>query len=172
MNHDFKGTAKLILIYKTDGKKICKVSGYYDSYFGGDLDKRRSISSYIFTIGGNTISWKSSLQRVVALSSTEAEYIALTEATKEAMWLEEMLVEIGCEQRYVDVFCDSQSAIHLTKNSMYHERKKHNDIRLHFIKDVIEEGLVQVEKISTDVNPVALLTKVIPVTMFNEALKF
>ena len=100
----------------------------------------------------------------MALSSTEAEYIALTEATKEASWLKGILDEIGCEQGCVNAFCDSQSAIHLKKNSMYHERTKHIDIRLHFIRDVIEEGLVQVKKMSTDANPDDLLTKVIPIT--------
>ena len=112
----FKGTVKLKLKYKVDGNKSCKVFGYCDSDFKGDLNKRRSIFGYVFTIGGNTISWKSSLQRVVALSSTEAEYIALTEATKEALWWKGMLDEIGCEQGCVDIFCDSRSAIHLTKH--------------------------------------------------------
>ena len=69
----------------------------------------------------------------MALSLTEAEYIALTEATKEALWLKVMLDQIGCEQGCVDAFCDSQSAIHLTKNIMYHERTKHIDRRMAYL---------------------------------------
>ena len=144
--------------------------GYCDSDFSGDLDKRRSLSGYIFTIGGNTISWKSSLQHVVALSSTEAEYISLIEVVKEALWLRGILSELSFVQRLIAVYCDSQSAIHLTKNAMIHERTKHIDIKLHFIRDIVTRGLVEIAKIVTEINPVDLLTKVIHVSKFNATL--
>ena len=90
--------------------------GYVDSDYAGDLDQRRSLTGYVFQINGCTVSWKSTLQQVVALSTTEAEYIALTEAIKEALWLKGLLGELGFQQDSVEVLCDSQSAIHLSKN--------------------------------------------------------
>ena len=124
----------------------------------------------MFTIGGNTVSWKTNLQHVVALSTTEAEYIALTEAIKEALWLKGFTRELGLSDGDVAVYCDSQSAIHLSKNSVFHERTKHIDVRLHFIKDVISDKLVEVKKIATEVNPADVFTKVVPANKFEEAL--
>ena len=89
---------------------------------------------------GTAISWKATLQKVVALSKTEVEYIALTEAVKEALWLEGFAKELKLQGRSITVKCDSQSAIHLSKNSAYHERTKHIDVRLHFVRGVIERG--------------------------------
>ena len=99
-----------------------------------DLDRRKSLTGYYFTLFGNVISWKSSLQFVVALSTTEAEFMALTEATKEALCLQGLIGKFGVKQATVPVFSDSQSAIHLSKNQDVHERTKHIDIRLHFIR--------------------------------------
>ena len=82
-----KETTNLRLLFEKDENTDCKTEGYCDSNFAGDLDKRRSLFGYVFTLGGNTVNWKSSLQHVASLSSTEAEYIALTEDVKEAIWL-------------------------------------------------------------------------------------
>ena len=128
------------------------------------------MSGYVFTFGENTISWKSSLQHVVALSSTEAEYAALTEAIKEGLWLRGFVSELGFEPKTVEINCDSQSAIHLSKNSVFHERTKHIDVKLHFVRDVIFDNLVEVRKILTNLNPADMLTKVIPVGKFEAAL--
>ena len=88
-----KGTSGLKFVYSQSATKGPKIVGYYDSDYAVDLDKRRSISSYVFTFGGNTMSWKSSLQHVVALSTTEAEYISLIEVIKEGLWLN--ISEVG-----------------------------------------------------------------------------
>ena len=72
----------------------------------------------------------------MALSTTEAEYVALTEAIKEGMWLQGITKELGFKEHVVTVHCDSQSAIHLSKNSAFHERTKHIDVRLHFVRDI------------------------------------
>ena len=164
-----KGSVRLTLRFTEEAE--FKVQGYSDSDFGGDLDKKRSLSGYVFTVGGNTVSWKSSLQPVVALSTTEAEYIALTEAVKEAIWIKELLREMGFEQEKVSIWCDSQSAISLSKNKVFHERTKHVARKFHFIRDVIEEGEVEVLKIHTSRNPADMLTKCIPVHKFEAALE-
>lgn len=130
----------------------------------------RSLSGYVFTIGGNVVSWRSSLQPVVALSTTEAEYISLTEAIKEAIWLKGLLKDFGISHGPVQVWCDSQSAICLSRNAVFHERTKHMRVRYDFIQDIIEEGEIELSKIHTNRNPTDILTKVVPVSKFNTAL--
>ena len=78
---------------------------------------------------------------------------------KEALWLEGFAKELKLQGRSITVKCDSQSAIHLSKNSAYHERTKHIDVRLHFVRGVIERGEVQVLKVSTDHNAADMITK-------------
>lgn len=155
----FKGEAEFV------------VTGYCDSDYSADLDKRRSITGYTFTVGGNVVSWKSGLQPVVALSTTKAEYIALTEAAKEAIWLKELMNELGFKQGAVEIHCESQSAIDLAKNAVHHERTKHIQRRFHFIRDSITDGETKVLKISTVHNPADMLTKVLPVNKFLSALE-
>lgn len=125
-------SAEVQLVFTRE--KEFKIQGYCDSDFAGDRDKSRSLSGYVFTIGGNVVSWRSSLQPVVALSTTEAKYISLTEAAKEAIWLKGLLKEFGITQGPVQVWCDSQSAICLSKNAVFHERTKHMRVRYDFIR--------------------------------------
>lgn len=164
-----KGASKVCLTY-TKGKEFA-IEGFSDSDYAADLDRRRSISGYVFRVGGNTVSWRSCLQPIVALCTTEAEYIALTEAVKEGIWISGLLEELGYKQKKFSVWCDSQSAICLSKNKVYHERTKHFASKYHFIRDWVESGEVEVPKIPSSRNPADMLTKVIPVTKFNEALR-
>jgi hypothetical protein len=99
----------------------------------GDKDSRRSTTWYVFTIGGIVVSWISKLQKVVAPSTTEAEYVAATEASKEMIWLQRFMEELGKKQENSRLYCDSQSAIHLAKNSAFHSKTKHIQLRYHFI---------------------------------------
>ncbi|KAG8481466.1 hypothetical protein CXB51_026218 [Gossypium anomalum] len=92
------------------------VIGYIDANFAGDLDRRRSLTGYVFTIGGCAISWKAALQTTATLSTTEAEYIVITEACKEAIWLKGLFSELNEDLQINTAFCDSQSAIFLTKD--------------------------------------------------------
>ena len=132
--------------------------------------KRRSTTGYVFTLAKAPVSWKSTLQSTVALSTMEAKYIAITEAVKEAIWLQGLLDDLGVGQKQVTVFCDSQRAIHLAKNQVYHARTKHIDVRYHFVREIIEEGRVLVQKIKTDDNPADMLTKVVTTIKFNNCL--
>ncbi|KAG8498774.1 hypothetical protein CXB51_005214 [Gossypium anomalum] len=116
------------------------VIGYVDADFAGDLDRRRSLTGYVFTIGGCGISWKATLQTTVALSTTEAKYMAITEACKEAIWLKGLFSELNEDLQISTIFCDSQSAIFLTKDQMFHKRTKHIDVRYHFVRDIITRG--------------------------------
>ena len=94
-------------------------------------------------------------------STTEAEYIAATEAGKEMVWLKQFLQELGLHQKEYVVYCDSQSAIDLSKNTVYHARTKHIKVRYHWIREKIEDRSMQVMKIPTSENPSNMLTKVV-----------
>lgn len=113
-----------------------RIYGFCDSDFAADLVRRRSLTGYTFVAGGCVISWKSSLQKVTALSTTEAEYIALTYAAKEAIWLRGLASEFGYPQDKVEIFCYSQSALALAKNNLFHERTKHIAVKMYFIRDM------------------------------------
>lgn len=87
------------------------------------------------------------------------------------MWLKGLAEELGFGQETVDIFCDSQSAIALSKNDVFHERSKHMATKYHFGRDLIKEGIVRVLKIATAYNPADIFTKVLPVYKVKEALK-
>ena len=123
--------------YRAGKETGAKILGYVDSDYAGDLDTRISLKGYIFKVCRNKISWKANLQLVVALSTTEAEYIVAIEVVKEAMWLWGFIEELGIKLEHVIVFCGSPSALHLTKHQVYHERAKHIDVSLHFIHDIV-----------------------------------
>ena len=145
-------------------------SWVYRSDYAGDHDRRRSLIDYVFTLSSCAVSWKATLHSTVALSTTEAEYMAVTEAVKEAIWLRGLLGELSLRQGLTTVHCDSQSAIHLTKNQMYHERTKHIDVRYHFIREIIGQGQIAVKKIGTEDNPADMFTKPLPRLKFKHCL--
>jgi hypothetical protein len=144
--------------------------GYVDSDYAGDLDKRRSTTGYVFTLAGGPVSWRSTLQNTVALSTTEAEYMAVADAIKEAIWLHGLIEDLGILQKNVKVLCDSQSAIHLAKNQVHHARTKHIDVRFHFVREIMEEGDILLQKIGTADNPADMLTKVVTGAKFKHCL--
>lgn len=147
------------------------IGGYVDADFGGDVDTRRSTTGFIFSLYGGPISWRSSLQPITALSTTEVEYIGLTEAAKEAIWLKGLLTEMGLTQEAIRVHCDSQSALLLAQNSVYHARTKHIDIRYHRIRELVEDGEVELVKVHTKENPADALTKVLPRDSFQRCVE-
>jgi hypothetical protein len=153
-----RGSSKLCLCY--GGSKPI-LEGFTDADMAGDLDFRKSTSGYLFTFAGGAVSWQSKLQKCVALSTTEAEYIAANEAGKEMVWLKRFIQELHVKQESYVVHCDSQSGIDLSKNTMYHARTKHIDLRYHWIRDAILNKVFQLRKIHTDKNSSDMLTKVV-----------
>ena len=128
---------------------------------GGDLDYRKSTSGYLSTFAGGAISWQSMLQKCVSLSTIEVEYIVATEVGKEMLWMKQFLQELDLKQRDYIIHCNSQSAIDLSKNTMYHAMMKHIDVRYHCIKKAIEEQMFQIRKIHTYENTADMMKKVI-----------
>ncbi|CAJ2640159.1 unnamed protein product [Trifolium pratense] len=146
------------------------LEGYVDADYAGNIDTRKSLSGFVFTLFGTAVTWKANQQSVVALSTTQAEYIALVEGVKEAIWLKGMIGEMGISQGCVKIHCDSQSAIHLANHQVYHERTKHIDIRLHFVRDMIETKEIMVQKIASEENPADMFTKSLPRAKFKHCL--
>ena len=116
------------------------------------------------------VSWKSTLQSTIALSTTEAEYMTITKGVKEAIWFQGLLGELGIDKKYVKMHCDSQSAIHLAKNQVYHAKTKHIDVPYHFMREILKESRVKIQKIRTAENPANMLTKVVAAVKFKLCL--
>ena len=158
-----KGTLNFGLIYLK-----CQVQdalfGYSDSDFVGHVDDRRSTSGHVFFMGSSIVSWGSMKQKMVALSSCEAEYIAATSATCQAtcqgVWLNWLISELkGVEERPMKLLVDNQSAITLNKNLVHHNRTKHIDTRYHFIWQCVEEKRIEVVYVKTEDQLADILTK-------------
>ena len=133
----FRGSTKLCLTFG-DSKPI--LEDYVDADWAGDLDGRKSTSGYSLTFAGGVVSWQSRLQKCVVLFTTEVEYIAANEAGKEMLWLKRFLQELGLKQDGYVVNCDSQSAIDMSKNYMYHSRSKHIEMRYHWLRLVVNNS--------------------------------
>ena len=110
-------------------------------------------------MSGSVISWQSRKQRMVSLSSTEAEYVALSEASREAIYLRNLMYEITGKLCIITLHCDNQSALKLAASQQSHNRSKHIDVRYHYVRDAIKNKLIQVKYISTQEMPADLLTK-------------
>ena len=139
-----------------------RVTGYSDSDWGCDKD-RRSISGNCFTLNshdGPLISWKSRKQATIALSSCEAEYMALSLAAQEALFLKQLLNEMDPRDHSVaTLHCDNQGAIALSRNRVCNQRSKHIDIRYHFMRESVLAGLMKLTYVSTGDNFADMFTK-------------
>ncbi|CAM8959013.1 unnamed protein product [Rhodiola kirilowii] len=166
-----KGTLDRGLLFGGDQLTSEIVEGFVDSDYAGSVDTRKSQTGLVFMVFGTAVSWKANLQKVVALSTTEAEFMAITEAVKEALWLKGIMAELGHGQECVKVHSDSQGAIHLSKHQVFHERSKHIDVRMHFVREVAETGEVKLVKVNTNDNPADMLTKSVPSNKFEHCLK-
>jgi hypothetical protein len=126
-------------------------------------EHRRAISGYAFLIDGGAVSWGARKQEIVALSTTEAEYVAATHAAKEGLWLRRLIGEVFRPLATpTSLHCDNQSAIALTKDGPFHARTKHIDIRYHFIRFVIENGFIKLIYCPTNDMVADTLTKALP----------
>lgn len=143
------------------------LEGFSDSDWAEDKNDSKSTSGYHFKLSGGTILWKSRKQSLIALSSTEAEYISLTETTKEATWLRELYQEI-CFRLSLNkssipssilIYGDNQAAIQMAKVPRFHERTKHIRIRYHYVPFAIANQLITLDSIPTADNPADILTK-------------
>lgn len=141
--------------------------GYTDADYAGCLDFRRSTSGFVFLHLGCAIDWGSRRQQCTALSTTEAEYIASSDASKEAIWLQRLLSEIdSLPVGHVRLLCDNQSAIRLIHNPANHQRTKHIDVRYHFIQEKHVNGDIVIDYVPTIHQLADIFTKSLPTPQF------
>jgi len=159
------GTPRLGLTY---GSGLC--AGYRDTDRGTGED-RKSIGGYVFLVNGAAVSWASKKQASVSRSSTEAEYIALTQGVKKSLWLQELLKDLGALKHRGEIHqiqCDNQGAIALTRNPEYHARTKHVDIQFHFIRQHVESNTIKLLYCPTHEMTADVFTKALARPQFNK----
>jgi len=145
------------------GGKTPTIAAFTDSDWGSHRDDRRSIGAYLIKIGDGVVSWKSKKQPCVALSSTEAEYMALCQASKGSVWMADFLKSLGVMvQGPMVVNADNQGSIALAKNPVFHDRSKHIDIQYHYTRDLVKEDKIKLKYIPTKDMLADLLTKSLP----------
>ena len=149
------GTTSLGIKYEGASTKL---QGYCDASWAPPPD-RKSITGYLWCIGKTPISWKSSRQRIVALSSCEAEYIAAAEACKDMLWILNLLEELIGTLDTVPLYCDNKSAIATASSTAVKERSKHIDTRYHFIRDLVDDKTVELKYVPTTEMLADALTK-------------
>ncbi|CAL2237047.1 unnamed protein product [Prunus armeniaca] len=164
---DMMHAVSLISRYMEKWRKISTILGFTDSDHAGDLDDRKSTSSYVFMIGAGAVSWSSKKQQIVTLSTTEVEFVAATSCACQAIWLKRMLEELHCYQEgSIQVFCDNSSAIKLLKNPVLHGRSKHIDVRYHFLRDLCTNGVIDMIYCRSEDQVADILTKPLKVPVF------
>lgn len=161
-----KGTKDLRISY-IENKDEKQIYGFSDSDWASDYDSRRSCSGYIFLFQGAPVSWCSKKQSTVALSTMEAEYMALSAATQEALWLRQLEAQLRphdpagpagpCDPTLI--YCDNQSAIHFAGKESYNARSKHIDIKFHFLREKIANKEIKVNYVETNNMIADVLTK-------------
>ncbi|GKV28744.1 hypothetical protein SLEP1_g37756 [Rubroshorea leprosula] len=160
-----QGTTEYGLFYKNGEKS--ELFGFTDSDFARDLDDRKSTSGYVFIMGTAAISWTSRKQSIVTLSTTEAEFVAATTCACQAIWLRKVLEELQVKQEGpMLIFCDNSSTIKLSKNPVLHGRCKHMDVKFHFLRDLTNEGVIDLVYCRSEDQIADIFTKPLKLSAF------
>ena len=171
-----KGTSNYAIQYSSDTSPVGRVMGYSrgvgmkptgdpiegfsDSDWAGCVDTRRSTSGFVWMMSGGAVCWRSKLQTIVALSSTEAEYVGATPAVQEIIWLRDLLCELGVTDSSPSLLnMDNRGAVSLTRGAGDSNRTKHIDIRYHFIRSHVEQKRIRIQYLPTDEMVTDILTK-------------
>ncbi|XP_048502658.1 secreted RxLR effector protein 161-like [Beta vulgaris subsp. vulgaris] len=153
-----KGTIDYGIQYHND--KEIEVVKYCDADYARDLNTRRPTTSYVFNLGTGAVSWSINRQPTMSLSSTKAEYKATTMATQECVWLTQLLKDLYQPiDRGIKLACDSQSAIRLAENSVFHARTKHVEVHYHFVREKVLRVEIEIEQVNTEDQVADIFTK-------------
>ena len=156
-----KNTLDYGLTYSRDSD--LSPSAFVDADYGGCRDTRRSTSGYVFTMAGGAVTWSSKRQTTVALSTVEAEYVAMSRCAQQMVWMHSWLAEVGVKYSSPGLLkADNRGAIALTKNTKDHGKVKHIDIRHHYIRELLRSGVIAIEQVPSEDNLADLFTKPIP----------
>ncbi len=140
-----------------------KLLGYADADFASDVDSRRSVSGHLFTYGGSPVAWKSKKQPITATSTTEAEYIALSECSKTSMALGNVIHELTGDNPFpVDIYEDNRAASLIARNESSTKRTKHIDVRYHHIKELVDSNRICIKDICSNDQLADIFTKAFP----------
>ncbi|GJX87267.1 hypothetical protein Tco_0339281 [Tanacetum coccineum] len=155
-----KGTINMGLWYPKDN--AMSLTAYADADHAGCQDSRRSTSGSAQFLGDRLVSWSSKKQRSTAISTTEAEYIAMSGCCAQILWMRSQLKDYGFDFNKIPLYCDNKSAIALCCNNVQHSRSKHIDIRHHFIREQVENRVVELYFVETNYQLADILTKALP----------
>jgi hypothetical protein len=153
------GTLTLGLTYSGNRVSLNVLEGYSDADYAEDTDTRKSTSGVCFILNGAAISWTSKRQSTVASSTAEAEYTALFSATQDSVYLSNLLGDIGIECSPITIHEDNQPAIHIASNPVTSRHSKHFDVRLHFTREKLQDGLINIAYCPTSDMVADMLTK-------------
>jgi hypothetical protein len=171
-----KGTLDYRLQYGPAVDTPTGLQGYCDADYAGDSTDRHSTTGYLYLLYGGLVSWSTQKQRCTALSTTESEYIALAECSKQGQWLRGLLRELQRSQYLpeglaVPIYSDNQACIAVAKDPVAHSRTKHIDVRYHYIRELISFGKTTVQYCPTEDMLADVLTKPLPITAFKRCLQ-
>ncbi|WJZ84417.1 hypothetical protein VitviT2T_004022 [Vitis vinifera] len=179
-NHKLGEYVDQILRYlkSSPGKKLMflknshlNVAGYIDADWAGNITDMKSTSGYFTFVGGNLVTWRSKKQKVVALSSAEAEFQGMVKGICELLWLKKLLAEIGvAPNSEMNLFCDNKAAIAIFHNPVQHDRTKHVEVDLNFIKQNLEEKIIQLPFVKSEDQLADILTKAVSARNYYNSL--
>lgn len=162
-----RGTLEYGLIFRKHDSPSRELVAYVDADYANDCDTRRSTTGYTITLGGSTVCWRTRRQRSVALSTTEAEYMAMGDCSKHVLWFRKLLYVLTGKHDSstkiftlpTTVFNDNNGAVFLSQEAAVNSRSKHIDIRHHFIRDLVKNNIILPAQIDTKDMPADFLTK-------------
>ena len=151
-----KKTANARITYQVKPEVLV---GYSDASYAPNHDDRKSVSGYVFKLNGAAVSWKSKKQPIVALSSMEAEYIALAAAVRESNWIDKLQTDLQVKGMSTIIFEDNQSTIKTSKNEIHSDRSKHIDVRYHYVREQVQKKAVEIQYCPTEDMIADIMTK-------------
>ena len=160
-----RGTADFGISYEKEGEG--RLTAFTDSDYAVDVDDRRSTSGYVFMIRTGVVSWSSKKQPVVTLSSTETKFIAAASCACQGVWMRRIMEKLVHDQgRSITIYCDNSSAIKLLRNPVLHGRSKHIDVRFHFLRELIKDGIIELIHCNTKEQLSDVMTKPLKLEIF------